>query len=136
MKIVVIVSWLPIVADVDMALGIFSCLRRGGWQTYPTQVWYEDFISQYHCPIAKKVVDFCDEPDFSKVAMYLSGREYLDEKDKVIEFAGRFMPKTFCIDNGNGLEMNHQLMMKRERWMHRGLSRKLTRILEGQQLPS
>lgn len=74
--------------------------ERGGWKTYPTQVWYEDFISQYHCPIAKKIVDFCDEPDFSKVAMYLSGREYLDEKDKVIEFAGRFMPKTFCIDNG------------------------------------
>eukprot|EP00986_Skeletonema_menzelii_P001081 scaffold290_cov138-Skeletonema_menzelii.AAC.4 len=74
--------------------------ERGGWKTYPTQVWYEDFIHQFHCPLAKKVVDFCDEPEFSKVAMYLSGREYLDEKDKVIEFAGRFMPKTFCINGG------------------------------------
>ena len=74
--------------------------ERGGWRTYPTMVWYEHFIHQFHCPLAKKVVDFCDEPEFSKVAMYLSGREYLDEKDKVIEFAGRFMPKTFCINDG------------------------------------
>jgi hypothetical protein len=32
--------------------------------------------------------------------MYLSGREWLDEKDKVIEFAGEYMPTTYCIDNG------------------------------------
>lgn len=34
------------------------------------------------------------------VKILFSGREHLDEKDKVIEIAGRFMPKTFCIDEG------------------------------------
>jgi len=76
-------------------------LERGDWKIYPTQIWYEDFVQgEYHCPLAKKVVDFCDEPNFSKIAMYLSGREHLDEKDKVIEIAGRFMPKTFCMEEG------------------------------------
>lgn len=78
-------------------------LERGGsgWKSYPTQIWYEHFVEgEYHCPLGKKVVDFCDEPNFSKVAMYLSGREHLDEKDKVIEIAGRFMPKTYCIEEG------------------------------------
>lgn len=74
--------------------------ERGDWKMYPTQIWYEDFIHQYHCPLAKKVVDFCDEPEFSKIVMYLSGREHLDEKDKVIELAGKYMPQTFCIEDG------------------------------------
>jgi nicotinamidase-related amidase len=74
-------------------------LRRPGWKTYPTQTWYEDFISgEFKCPLGKKICDFCDEPEFSKVSMYLQGREFLDEKDKVIELAGTFMPKTFCIE--------------------------------------
>lgn len=77
-------------------------LKRGGWKTYPTQIWYEDFLKgEFYCPLFKKVVDFCDEPEFSKVSMYLSGREYLDEKDKVVEIAGRFMPRTYCIKNGS-----------------------------------
>jgi len=76
--------------------------ERGGWDIYPTQIWYEDFVKgEFYCPLAKKVVDFCDEPEFSKVAMYLLGREHLDEKDKLIEIAGRFMPKTFCIEDRN-----------------------------------
>lgn len=75
-------------------------LERGGWKSYPTQVWYEDFIDQFHCPLFKRLVDFCDEPEFSKTAMYLAGREHLDEKDKVIAFCGQFMPKTYCINNG------------------------------------
>lgn len=77
-------------------------MKRGGWKMYPTQVWYEDFIQgEFYCPMFKKIVDFCDEPEFSKVSMYLAGREYLDEKDKVISIAGRFMPKTYCIENGS-----------------------------------
>jgi nicotinamidase-related amidase len=80
---------------------------RGNWQIYPTQIWYEDFVKgEFHCPLAKKVVDFCDEPEFSKISMYLSGREYLDEKDKVIEIAGHFMPKTYCMENGKWLNGN------------------------------
>jgi hypothetical protein len=76
-------------------------MKRGGWKMYPTQVWYEDFIQgEFYCPMFKKIVDFCDEPEFSKVSMYLAGREFLDEKDKVISIAGKFMPKTYCIQNG------------------------------------
>ena len=76
-------------------------LERSDWKLYPTQIWYEDFVQgEYKCPLAKKVVDFCDEPNFSKISMYLSGREHLDEKDKVIKIAGRFMPKTFCLEEG------------------------------------
>jgi nicotinamidase-related amidase len=75
--------------------------ERGIWRTYPTQIWYEDFVKgEFYCPLAKKVVDFCDEPEFSRIAMFLKGREFLDEKDKVIEFAGHYMPKTFCFGNG------------------------------------
>jgi nicotinamidase-related amidase len=74
-------------------------LRRPGWKTYPTQTWYEDFIAgDFQCPLGKQICDFCDEPEFSKVSMYLYGREFLDEKDKVIELAGRFMPRTYRID--------------------------------------
>jgi hypothetical protein len=76
-------------------------LRRHGWKMYPTQTWYEDFIaSEFHCPLFKKIRDFCDKPEFSKVSMYLYGREFLEEKDKVIELAGRFMPKTYQNQEG------------------------------------
>ena len=76
-------------------------MQRGNWKMYPNQIWYEDFIKgEFYCPLGKKVVDFCDEPDFSKVSMYLAGRDHLDEKDKVIEIAGKYMPKTYCIENG------------------------------------
>eukprot|EP00980_Cylindrotheca_fusiformis_P008690 scaffold1863_cov85-Cylindrotheca_fusiformis.AAC.6 len=79
-------------------------LERGTWQTSPTQIWYEDFVKgEFYCPLGKQIVDFCDEPEFSKVSMYLSGREYLDEKDKVIEIAGNFMPKTYCMEDGEWL---------------------------------
>mmetsp|Transcript_35002 Transcript_35002/g.74668 ORF Transcript_35002/g.74668 Transcript_35002/m.74668 type:complete len:576 (-) Transcript_35002:190-1917(-) len=79
--------------------------QRGNWKTYPTQVWYEDFVKgEFHCPLLRKVVDFCDEPEFSKIAMFLRGRENLDEKDKVIDIAGRFMPKTYRIENGAWIE--------------------------------
>lgn len=50
-------------------------IERGDWKIYPTQIWYEDFVQgEYHCPLAKKVVDFCDEPNFSKVAMFIKGK--------------------------------------------------------------
>ena len=81
-------------------------MERPGWKIYPTQPWYEDFIKgEFFCPLAKKVVDFCDEPEFSKLVMYLSGREWLDEKDKVIDLAGKYMPDTFCLkEDGTWLD--------------------------------
>jgi len=76
-------------------------LERDDWKRWPTQTWYEDFVKgKFLCPLGKKVVDFCDEPTFSKVSMYLSGREHLDEKDKVIDIAGEFMPQTYHLVEG------------------------------------
>ena len=76
-------------------------MERGTWKCYPSQIWYEDFVKgEFYCPLGKKVVDFCDEPEFSKVSMYLAGREHLDEKDKVIDIAGKYMPKTYCLEGG------------------------------------
>ncbi|CAJ1945966.1 unnamed protein product [Cylindrotheca closterium] len=99
------------------------------WQTYPTQIWYEDMMhgKEYYCPVGKQVVDFCDEPEFSNlVSMYLLGREWLDEKDKFLDIANysggggggdynvvsnfgqqqrhqqnqQYMPKTYCFEKG------------------------------------
>jgi len=76
-------------------------LERPGWKEFPTQTWYEDFIKgEFLCPLGKKIVDFCDEPEFSKTSMYIAGREWLDEKDKVIRFAGKYMPVTYCLEDG------------------------------------
>ena len=55
------------------------------WQTYSTQIWYEDMVhAEYYryCPLRKQVVDFCDETEFRDISMHLLGREWLDEKDK------------------------------------------------------
>ena len=75
--------------------------RESQWKIYPNQIWYEDFRKgTFYCPLGKQIVDFCDEPDFSHISMYLSGREYLDDKDKVIDIAGKYMPKTYCLEFG------------------------------------
>uniref|UniRef100_A0A7S1G2Y8 Isochorismatase-like domain-containing protein n=1 Tax=Corethron hystrix TaxID=216773 RepID=A0A7S1G2Y8_9STRA len=75
-------------------------LKRPGWQNYPTQTWYEHFIKgEFLCPLGKKVVDFCDEPEFSRLSMYIAGREWLDEKDKVVSFAKEYMPVTYVLDS-------------------------------------
>ena len=84
-------------------------LQRPNWRNYPTQPWYEDMLTgkEYFSPLGRKIVDFCDEPDYSKISMYIAGREWLDEKDKVLLFATDFMPITYCYENGvwtNGKE--------------------------------
>jgi nicotinamidase-related amidase len=76
-------------------------LERPGWAAYPTQVWYGRGGKEYQCPLGKKVVDFADEPEFSELAMYLGGREWLDEKHKVALIAEGFVPATFCLEKGN-----------------------------------
>lgn len=71
-----------------------------GWARYPLQLWYADPFGgkSYTCPLGKKTVDFCDEPQFSKCCMYIKGREWLDEKDKIWELVPDIMPKTYVID--------------------------------------
>jgi nicotinamidase-related amidase len=77
-------------------------LQRPDWRSYPTQPWYEDMLTgkEYFSPLGKKLVAFCDEPEFSQLSMYIAGREWLDEKDKVLLFATDFMPLTYCFENG------------------------------------
>jgi nicotinamidase-related amidase len=73
-----------------------------GWARYPLQPWYTDTFSgkSYTCPLGKRIVDFCDEPQFSNCCMYIKGREWLDEKDKLWDLVPEVMPQTYVIDNG------------------------------------
>merc|ERR1719305_1606149 len=76
-------------------------LERPNWRVYPHQKWFEDEQgSEYHCPLGKKLVDFADESHFSRIAMYLKGRAWLEEKTKVLELGGELIPETFIIEKG------------------------------------
>lgn len=76
-------------------------LERATWCVYPNQKWFEDERgNEYHCPLGKKIVDFADESHFSRIAMYLKGRAWLEEKTKVLELAPGLMPETFIIEKG------------------------------------
>eukprot|EP00931_Biecheleriopsis_adriatica_P075823 TRINITY_DN49603_c0_g1_i1.p1 TRINITY_DN49603_c0_g1~~TRINITY_DN49603_c0_g1_i1.p1 ORF type:complete len:613 (+),score=164.84 TRINITY_DN49603_c0_g1_i1:98-1936(+) len=76
-------------------------LERPDWRAYPNQKWFEDEKgNEYHCPLGKKLVDFADESHFSRIAMYLKGRAWLEEKTKVLELAPGQIPETFIIENG------------------------------------
>lgn len=78
-----------------------ALLERPNWQSRPTQTWYVDeYWKEYYCPIGKRVVDFTDEPKFSRAAMYVRGREWLEDKSKFVEIAGRYVPETFVIERG------------------------------------
>jgi nicotinamidase-related amidase len=77
-------------------------LYRKDWARCPLQPWYVDKFSgkSYTCPLGKRVIDFCDEPRFSRCSMYIKGREWLDEKDKLWELAKDLMPRTYLIEKG------------------------------------
>merc|ERR1719454_1476914 len=76
-------------------------LERPDWKTYPNQKWFEDEKgNEYHCPLGKKLVDFADESHFSRSAMYLKGRAWLEEKTKVLEIGRDRIPKTYIIFKG------------------------------------
>jgi len=76
-------------------------LERPDWRVYPHQKWFEDEkANEYHCPLGKKLVDFADESHFSRIAMYLKGRAWLEEKTKVLELAPGIIPETFIIEKG------------------------------------
>jgi nicotinamidase-related amidase len=83
-----------------MALYSQHLLERGTWRKYPVQHWYTS-NREYHCPLGKKIMAFCDEPQFSAVSMYIAGREWLDEKEKVIALvAAGTMPETYVVEDG------------------------------------
>ena len=75
---------------------------RANWQPFPSQPWYDEPLTgkQYICPLGKRMVDLSDEPQFSRISMFLKGREWLDEKEKVVDLAEEFMPKTYRLEYG------------------------------------
>ena len=90
-----------------MHLYASALLRKGGWRRYPTQLWYSDAAlsgRKYLCPIGRQILDFCDEPAFSKISMFVKGREWLDEKEKIVSLAGDSMPKSYVIRNGQWVD--------------------------------
>lgn len=75
-------------------------LKRPNWRIYPSEKWFEDRNGQVsHCPLGKKAVDFTDETYFSRIAMHIKGRIWLEDKRKLYEFVPDLMPYTFVIQN-------------------------------------
>jgi len=76
-------------------------LERPDWRVYPHQKWFQDEKgNEYHCPLGKKLVNFADESHFSRVAMYLKGRAWLEEKTKVLDIGCGYIPETYIIEGG------------------------------------
>ena len=75
-------------------------LKRPNWRIYPSEKWFEDRNGQVsHCPLGKKAVDFTDETYFSRIAMHIKGRIWLEDKRKLYEFVPDLMPYTYVIQN-------------------------------------
>lgn len=75
-------------------------LKRQEWRVYPYQKWFEDEKhNEYHCPLGKRLVDFADESHFSRIAMYIKGRIWLEDKTKMWELVPDLMPDTYIIDD-------------------------------------
>jgi len=76
-------------------------LKRPNWRVYPSEKWFEDKQGQIsHCPIGKRGVDFTDETYFSRIAMHIKGRIWLEDKRKLYEFVPDLMPYTYVIQKG------------------------------------
>jgi len=75
-------------------------VQRPEWQVYPYQRWFEDEQhNEYHCPLGKRIVDFADESHFSRIAMYIKGRIWLEDKTKMYELVPDLMPETYVIND-------------------------------------
>jgi len=75
-------------------------LKRPEWKIYPYQKWFEDEKhNEYHCPLGKRLVDFADESHFSRIAMYLKGRIWLEDKTKMWQLVPELMPDTYVIED-------------------------------------
>lgn len=75
-------------------------LKRPEWRVFPSQKWFEDEKrNEYHCPLGKRLVDFADESHFSRIAMYIKGRVWLEDKTKMFELVPDLMPETFVIQD-------------------------------------
>eukprot|EP00927_Polykrikos_kofoidii_P052064 TRINITY_DN4582_c0_g1_i1.p1 TRINITY_DN4582_c0_g1~~TRINITY_DN4582_c0_g1_i1.p1 ORF type:complete len:639 (+),score=132.95 TRINITY_DN4582_c0_g1_i1:124-2040(+) len=75
-------------------------LKRPNWRVFPYQKWFEDEKhNEYHCPLGKRLVDFADESHFSRLAMYIKGRHWLEDKTKMWQLVPDLMPDTYVIDD-------------------------------------
>jgi hypothetical protein len=75
-------------------------LKRPNWRVYPSEKWFEDRSGQVgYCPLGKRGVDFTDETYFSRIAMHVKGRIWLEDKRKLYEFVPDLMPLTYVIED-------------------------------------
>lgn len=75
-------------------------LKRPNWRVYPSEMWFEDKSGQVsHCPLGRRGVDFTDETYFSRIAMHIKGRIWLEDKRKLYEFVPDLMPYTYVIQD-------------------------------------
>ncbi len=94
---------LKYVCDCDrgghISLFMYYLLRDHGYIKWPRQPWFRDITrngKQYWCPLGRRVIDLCDEPQFSSSTRFFnSGREWLDEKDLLHKLVPELMPPTF-----------------------------------------
>lgn len=75
-------------------------LKRPNWKVYPSEVWFEGDNGQTsYCPLGRRGVDFTDETYFSRIAMHIKGRIWLEDKRKLYEFVPDIMPETYIIED-------------------------------------
>lgn len=75
-------------------------LKLPGWRVYPCQLWFQDEKgNDFHCPLGKRLVDFADEAHFSRLAMYIKGRIWLEDKTKMWQTVPELMPDTYIIED-------------------------------------
>jgi len=73
-------------------------LRRPDWQLHPSVKWFaDDEHNQYYCPEGSRLVDFCDEMHFSRIAMYLNGRQCMENKAQLSVLVPSLVGDTFYI---------------------------------------
>jgi len=84
-------------------LTLFLCylLRDYNYCLWPTQPWYKEISlessKEYNCPLGRRVVDLCDEPQFGHgTRFFLAGRQHLDEKNLLHALVPEMMPPTFA----------------------------------------
>jgi hypothetical protein len=77
--------------------------KHYGYVNWPTQPWYQEQKTlgqepkQFFCPLGRRIVDLCDEPQFgSAMRFFLVGRKHLDEKDLLYALVPELMPPTFA----------------------------------------
>lgn len=73
-------------------------LLRPDWKLVVCEKWFmDDKQNQYYRPQHSILVDFSDEMHFSRMAMYIKGRQHLENKSHLAMLVPNLMPETFHI---------------------------------------